>query len=432
MMKTEPAKPHEQLGVRRAIQAGMVARTLGLLMNIVAMPVAYSALGMAGFSIFLALVGLTQAISLTGLGISKAVAQRAAQNALSEDELAGNITTAAITSFLVSLATALIGALAIWVWAGASETDPAFRHDIAGAISIFALFVVVVGTLQTYIDLQSGLQRLWVVNVGRASGAFVSILLVFFLVPRFHSVSAALASVSIGYTLGALITLASVPSGLRRLQYPQSVEAFRQNALTLLQEGWPFILVQGVSIAFLNLPTFLVGLVSKDAGVVEFGIHARALLLIWSVTAIIANPVWPALRRLTHNGAQGQARTLLKRSATLSAGLILGAAIAFVIAGDWILKTWIGYVFSDYWPWRVTFPLALIAVLGNQFINNVLMGLGAVLRAGLSNSLYAAFGLVAGFAAMQFAGPSVFYGAVALAGFIPLVINTRYVIRYFW
>ena len=361
--------------------------------------------------------------------MTKAIAHRAAQHGPGAGSLVADLRIGFASSLLVSIGLAVVLATALHVWFGASPELAAYRDDLRVTVFILVAFVVLVGSGQIYVDLLAGLQRLWVVNVGRAFGALASIGLLYGLVPAYPSIAAAVFALLAGLALSIAMVIPAVPAPLRRPWPLPPWPEFCTGFTRLFREGWGFIFVQGASIAFLNLPPFFVAWVSGVEASVDFGIHARALVLIWSVTAIISNPVWPALRALSARGDKDEALRVIGRSSRMMAVMVLGAAVLFALFGDVLIRLWIGREITAYGLWRATFPAALVAILANQYLSNVLLGLGAVRRAAQTNAIFTGLSLTLGLAAAAFYAPAAFFGATAMVGLATVGVTAAFIRR---
>lgn len=410
-------------GVVAATATGLVARVLGLINNVVALPITLTVLGEVRFAAFVAITGLSQAIALSGLGVSKALAQQAAQVGSDDFDLRENTKIA----FLICLAFSVIIAggmsYAMLIWHESSDELSVNWDDFKATLVVFVIFVVLAGSFQVFADLQTGLLRMWVVNVCRAFGALATTILLVVVVPLIGSVWAAVLSVTLGYTIGLVLVYFSLPADLGNIRPFPSYHAVRLRAWRLIRGGVDFVFIQGFSILLLNLPPFLIVWSLGASASVDFGIHARALLLIWSLTAIVSNPTWPAVRRMMTAGSLTNAKVRIRNSA-IQVGLMAAvAALLFAAAGDKVILLWVGRPIADYSLWLPWFPLAVIAVSGNQLVNNVLMGLDRARWVALINGVYCVSTLVIGTqAANVFGGPG-FFAVTTLVGTAALFLN---------
>ena len=412
-------------GVKAATITGIVARTLGLVSNIIAIPIALSVLGEVRFAAFIAIIGLSQVIALSGLGVSKEIAHRAAAYGHGDPHLGRNIQVGLVIGFVSSTLLAAILSWIVLLWLMTEPELLEHQEDIRITVAFFAVYVVFVGTLQVFVDVQNGLLRMWIVNVWRAIGAFLTLLLVTFALPTIGTTWAAIFSFTFGFAVSVALTAVTIPAAVHwRLDW-LGIWKIAQLGRELLGRGAAFILIQGTSIALLNLPPILVAWQVGASDSVDFGIHCRALLLLWSVTAIVSNPTWPAIRWLLESGAVERVRNRIVRSATLVFGAASAAALLFALVGDHVIALWVGRDISNYGPWRFWFPAAVVVVLGNQLMNNVLLGLGQPRLVAFINGVYSLLSLVGGTLLAHWFGPEYFFAATVPLGLVALILQFR-------
>jgi O-antigen/teichoic acid export membrane protein len=404
--------------------SGGLARLAGLLLQVLAMPIVFRQLGQNGLGLFIALIGVVQLGSLAGLGSSKAVLHRAAAVGVAS-ALARDCTVSLLLAGVVALLLAIPLGIGLFNWLETAEIELQLGQAAALAILVTVLFVMM-AAFQLFIDLQMGWQRIWVVQLARAAGAMLALFGLAMLLPAHATVGTALALMGAGLLLAGLASWLATPVTFRReLLEIGPWPGFARRARELVVQGAPFLLVQGLAVAFLNLSPLVVALSTDVEQSVDFAIHARVLVLAWSLAAALVLPLWPSLRRMREEGDTIQMRQLLAQTGILVAGVALGFALAFAVAGAEIIALWIGHSIADYRGWALFVPLALAAVLANQFLGYALMGLGQVRLAALMTTLWCATALAVGPLASQRFGASAFFGVVAPVAALAALAQAR-------
>ena len=415
-------------GVMRLAHLGMLsgglARLAGLLLQVMAMPLVYRQLGQNGLGLFIALIGVVQLGSLAGLGSSKAVLHRAAAGQ-PDPHLARDCTISLHLAGVVALLLAIPLGIGLFVWLAANEAALQSSQSAALTMLVSACFIVT-AVFQLFIDLQTGWQRIWVVQLARAAGAMLALFSLAMLLPAHATVFTALALMGAGLLLvGPACCLATPNAFWRELRIFGHRPGFALRARELVIEGAPFLLVQGLVVAFLNLSPLVVALSTDVEHSADFAIHVRVVVLAWALAATVVLPLWPFLRRMREEGDTIQIRQLLAQTGLLVAGMALGFALVFAVAGSQIVALWVGHSISDYRGWAVYFPLALVAVLANQFLGYALLGLGQVRMAALITALRCTASLVLGPLASQRFGASAFFGVVAPVAALAALVQAR-------
>ncbi|MFK7793544.1 MAG: lipopolysaccharide biosynthesis protein [Devosiaceae bacterium] len=405
-----------------AIGSGGVARFCGLIANLVALPVTLTHLGQAQFSLFVVVLGLLQIATLSSLGAGKAVTQRAASGTALKD-LALDVQATLLVSLVMGLTVASMAGVGLAV---AVQRLP--YGVLAPGLLFFTLvgstfFIILLAVLQVWADVQMGLQQLWRINVARASAALFSTGLLVVFLPNLPSLPVAIFAIGSGALAGGILLYATCSPVLRVLILAEKPQSLVARSKHLLREGWPFLAVQGASLLFLCVLPLIVTLAVGAASAVDFSIHARVLVLLWSLGAVVANPMWPALRRLIALQDVAQTRALVLQAGCISALLAFGAGVTFALAGAELIKVWLGRTVPDYEAWALPFGATVIVVLANQFLSQMLMGMGAQRHAAWTNLTFCIAALTASCFCARLAGPHHVFTVIVVCGFLALLRN---------
>jgi O-antigen/teichoic acid export membrane protein len=370
--------------LRLSVFASLVSKVAGALAQLAVLPVALAGLGDIRFGAFAAITALGQWVSLMGLGVMPSLTRELAQargggNFPLERRLVGAGFWTSATLALVAL---LGGAVIVF------GTDPERLLGINAAVDIrevqYAMAASMVITAVAFLGglssaLRAGYQEYHVTGALTAVGNLIVLLAMIGLSQQPEPILAFVLAVQLpiaALLLGDLAWILVKRRYLLPLLLP-SLEALRfgelKGLLTTSGTAWA---VQLNNFLVNHASVVLVSLWFGATATAEFGAAMRGVLLANSILGLIVFPMVPAMADAWARGDRDWARTYGRRLVLTSFALAAVGGTAFAVAGNEIMRLWLGNSLSWSRATCVGFGVFFFAFSLN-FVNfNMLLALG--------------------------------------------------------
>ncbi len=379
-----PEESEVQASRRRAVIFGgasaATARAVGLVCNLMQVPLALVLLGQEGFGLWVTLQATIAFLAMLDFGLGyrlqNAIAGYAAASAWGEAR-AGLRTVLKVTLILAGglalLALAAGGKLWTTVF---GVDDPALR----AGVTRYLPWLVALGCLSLPANLglrvASGLQKNWLIGAVQAG---VSVLTL-----GFTAWCATPGTPPIIFLVGTVVlplvaNLALLAALWRRLprEAARPHAAHPRSGIAWIREGLPFFVPQLSATLRANLPSFILASAFGAAAVTPYNLVQRLLNMIAQPQSWLLEPLWPAYTDAASRGDIGWVRRALRLSVWGSIAGCLVPVVSALVWGPLFLRWWTGAatpsIATGLWCWMI---VAQAAQALTQPLTICLNGLG--------------------------------------------------------
>jgi len=352
--------------LRFAIIGSATSKTFGLLLQAVAIPLVYHALGQHSYELYLLLTAALTTLTLAQVGAGPGLTQGIAQaSAAQQHEREATLFNAAFR--LIGGAT-LIGGIVILAVIHLVPTESLFGAGFGTdrpAILVAANVCVAVFMAQMLFGIVdsalAGYQEQVFTSVGTAIANAISIGALIFVCRRAPTI---VNVVVVLYGIPTLAKVANLYVLLRRRRY--LIRGIFQSCAgsyrILMNVGLAFLIIQIGDLLEQNSGTYILAHLSSTAATNLFAITYKALVLGGAVVGIVTKPLWPAITdAIAHRdlGWVDRSYKKIRRVLTIYSCLL---AIGAIVGSEWFLR--------HIWHIEAAGNEPLFVLLGIYFIAN--------------------------------------------------------------
>ena len=352
----------------------LAVKCLALLVNLVVVRLALGARGKDQYGLWVAITSIVVWASLLDFGVLNGLV-----NAISEAH--GKNDRSAVIGYVSTAFYGLVGvsaALLIALGVAAARVDWGSLLSAAGVVpdrslqwSIVAAAAPIVASFPLSIvrQIYAGLQKAYVGNLFAAIGSLVTL-------------GATAAAVALKAGLPVLVlTLGIGPlvSGFVNLAYlwklempwiaPRVDRVSREAMARLLRSSVPLFLFQLGALLVNNTQPLLLAHLANLSAVADYSLLLRLSGFIVSLAVLSTSPFVPAFREAFERGDVGWVRVNFRRMVFLRVALVLGAGAFLLVAGNAVLRFWLGpsTVAFGMSIWMVGVTIIVFSAWGSAF-----------------------------------------------------------------
>jgi len=393
-------------GVRAALWAAALNKSVALVLQVVAVPLAVGALGIERFGIFLMLYGLAGWATLGNAGLGQALGQLLPRTGNDDGRKSELIGTAILLSSCGSFAI-LCGGILL-AYSGVPDlffpgVPPKLSNEISASLLVMLVLLSAHSMLATIEGAQIALLRSHVVIGFRLAGTVFAILSLFY---------AATLSPHIAAFVVALVGGPLLASFLHAIYFAKapSTKTYRLTNFALLHvrvlvyQGCAFLAISAASFITGHLCVAVLGFLTSPTEVVEFGLFIRLLVVAVSVVSVLTQPLLPAIVH-AHEGRDNYwLQRSLKRAFWFCLSIAILFAVAIGIGGSRILELWTGQPVHAPPVFNFLFGIYGLLVVLSHLAGTILAGMGHVGRLAAVTVIEAILMIVLGTALTLIAG----------------------------
>ncbi|WP_263409886.1 lipopolysaccharide biosynthesis protein [Terriglobus tenax] len=355
------------------------SKIAGALLQGLAIPLVYHALGPHDYALFLLLSAILSTITLTQLGAGPALSQSIAKSNAEEDHSAeaSAFASALIFAMVISLF-AGIGVLAVtrFIPVG-SLFGASFSVDqdvVVHTGAYVALIVVFLGMMGVIDSALSGYQEQVQTNFG-VCGSYLASALVLFVISRHHvTIVQVLLTLYLLPGAGRLINLVMLL--WRRPYLAGGFSKINKRTMKhIVHTGTAFWIIQASAVIEQHGGTYVMARFATPEMTAIFGVVYRAVDLVASVVGIVTQPLWPAFTDAAARQDSGWIHRTTQKVRRSLMGVASLLALALITCGAWGIK--------HIWHVDLDSQSSLIYVLGAYLVCNVWTHLHYVILMGL-------------------------------------------------
>jgi O-antigen/teichoic acid export membrane protein len=327
-----------------AAATGLVARLLSLIVQVVAVAIAFRVLGTAGFAVFVTISSLVSWLSLASLGVAPGLTLGIARASAHADRLAA----ARIFFGSLLLITTLSLVLALIAFSIAAAIVRRVPGDEGLAADATMTSAIMIGLVAAQLILaipeaaQLGLQSQHVTNVWAAVGSVATLLALTTLGSFVDSVAGFVVLSQVPQLLARLVNTLRFVLGHNYLLRPARPLHLRALLRPVLGSSVAFAAIQLASYISLQFGLLVLAGTSSAASVSLGGLILRGITLASGPVALLTVPAWPTVADATARGDVRWTRQLYRRVLAVAMTYACLAAIIGFVGSESAVQIWTG------------------------------------------------------------------------------------------
>ncbi len=434
-----PSSPSPSPALKRkrnlsfAVITSIISKVVNTSVQVLAMPIALHALGVARFGVYSTLAAAIGWLGLSSMGIGPGLTRKIAEAAAIKDTNKENQLISSTFFMMMGIVLPIITIAFLLVWYGnpilifGLKYRP-YLHEIRDSLSLLLILFAIRMLISIGEAAQMGYQEQYILNTWGALGNMLCLVSLFFITKYLPTVLGVILAVNGANTLARLLNYLILILKTRPYLRPR-VRSFRKTALKgVIGTGIAFSLVQLAGILSNDFSIIITGRIMGPVASAHVGIMMQAFYLGMGMVAMISQPLWPAIadaatrgeKQWIHKAYNRAMKTTMIYACTFGSIIgLFGKYLVFYWYGPKVVPTfWLHFLFGLYFILEVWFHMHYI----------FLMGLGSIKKASiliLSSSIFT----------LPLALVSVTYFGTAGAGFAlvfpPMILLTWTMSREF-
>lgn len=357
---------NRRIGLAVLSSMGSKATTIGL--QLLAIPVGVSALGLDRFGVFATLTALLAWVTICQVGIGPAltldIAGGAAHAARSAERK--YFSTAFFSMCIIAsaiLITFLILPHVISITDLLGRDYENFLPEVRTGMIALAILLALQMALSVTEAARTGYQEVHITNVCNMIGNGASCILVLVVASVWPTVAGMILAVYSGPLIASMLNAAWLVGWSRPYLWPDVRRFCKTYAGKLFRTGIPFSLIQISVFLSRELSLVILGRIDGPASVAEMSIMFRLILFAQGIIIMISQPWWPAIMEAAARNDFGWIRTSYRNILYLSLFYAAGIWIVFATGTGFLVSVWIGsdIVTTPYLPFFIGMYFALVA-----------------------------------------------------------------------
>ncbi len=329
---------------KKSLITSLAGKGISISAQLIAVPVAISALGVERFGVYAILTALLNWINMATMGISPSltvqiITAHADNDKKNETEV---FTTAFLFSAIVSITLIILIQSFIRV-IGVESLFGAKLHnhslELQEGLFVLSFFMAANIILSVIEAAQAGYQNQYLNNIFLSVGSLATILIIFLVVKNWPTIPNMILAVFGAPMLARIINLVNL---FRNHEY--LIPRFKNFKLPLLKvllsTGSTFLLTQLGSFLYQNATVYLVGRKLGATSAAHMSVMMLVLSLSGSLLIMLTQPLWPAIQDATTRGDYNWAKMTYNKILRNFVPYI--AVIAFIIStyGSYFVELW--------------------------------------------------------------------------------------------
>lgn len=330
------------------IASSAVSRGTAAIAPIVTVPIALTALGVAGYGAWSAALALTAFTSFADLGIGAGLMTRlSATMAVGNVVKSRRLVSSAYTALGAVVLTALLllwGSSFFVPWAAVVGGPASAADSNVGAIALVTLSGFILNVLAGMIvRVQYAAQEVARSNIWQASGNIAGI-------------AAVLLAASLGATGAGFVAVAAfVPilvaaanailffsRGKGRRISPSVRHFHLSTTRDLASIGFRYLVISIMMSVSLGVDSWIVAQTSSLSDVPDYAIPARVFAMVGTLVSVLTIPLWPTSAEALSSGDTGWVRRTARRMTIVTPAIVGLVSIAAVFAAPFAFHIWLG------------------------------------------------------------------------------------------
>lgn len=406
---TEATEPRSGFRVRRlrlAVGTSLMSKAMGLGVQLLAVPIAITALGVERFGIYTMLVSLLAWIDLGSFGMGPGLTRGMAVAWNRGDQLgeqryfsSGVVVLAVIALFLaLTFAAAfayLFGTHASLQRVFGPDGDE-YRSEICWAMVVIAVFFLSQLIFSIGERARSAFQEDYINNAINMVASLFSLVTMLAIARYWKTIEGFALAFFAALTMAKVLNTASLVVFSRPYLFPTRAAVDGATVRQLLSNGIPFWVMQAAVLVMQSLSLFLLGWIAGPKALAPFAVLFRLLQMLATGVTMLTQPLWPSITDASVRGDHDWIRQSYNRVRMYVLVYSLSAFVVFTVMGQMLLHFWLkGTVLVDR-SLIVVMAFYFVVWMWNTLHNSVFFGLGWLWQAAICMSLEGLIGVSLG------------------------------------
>lgn len=383
LMDHEAARAFRFRGIKRAVVSSLGSKVITVGVQLIAIPVAFDALGSTRFGIFLMITSVLGWMSLGRLGSTAWLTRGIAKAAAEHDRQleARFFSTAFFLLVGVNLAICSL-VIAVLNFAPATSLFGSQYADSAAEIVIAASILAVLTSVQTvgscFEAARAGHQKQYLTTLWYIGGSVVSIVAILLVARYWPTIPAIILAVTAPLAVASLCNGGVLIAHDRPDLRPSRARVDRQVAASLFRQGPAFLLIQAAGIVKVHFLLVIVGWVRGPEEAAQFGVIIRLFLIAAGLVTMITQPLWPAIVDSLTRGDRKWIRQSYVRAIILVVAYSAAVGTVLALGGNFIVTIWLGTDLGIPMALQWAMGLSFVFWMWAQLHESVLIGIGQI------------------------------------------------------
>jgi len=336
---------NRRMGLAVLSSVGSKATTICL--QLLAIPVGVSALGLERFGVFATLTAVLAWITICQIGIGPALTLDIAAGATHRDRSAERkyFSTAFFSMCSVAFAILIIFLILSYVISVPDLLGRDYENflpEIRTGMIVLAILLAAQMILSVTEAARTGYQEVHITNLCNMIGNGASCILVFVVASAWPKVAGLIFAVYSGPVIAGMLNSVWLVGWSRPYLWPDVRRFGKTYAVTLIRAGTAFALIQISVFLSRELSLVILGRFDGPASVAEMSIMFRLIFFAQGIIIMITQPWWPAIMEAASRNDFGWIRRSYRNMLYLSLSYAAGICIVFTAGTDFLVSAWIG------------------------------------------------------------------------------------------
>lgn len=389
--------------IKLAFKTSVLSKIAGLLVQVIAIPIAMRALGPERFGLYTMIAALMAWLDMgkfgLGPGLTRSLAEAWSHNNVEREQSV--FSTAFL--FLSSISALVIFAVGVFYYLGwdaqallsrDTKNIEKFPHELTISIFVIIFLILTQLVLSVFESARSAYQEDYKTNGFNVLGAIVTVATMFFIVGNGSSIYL------VAIVIYGSVVLAKLVNALFLINKDHSYLKLRSKFASLsilkglLAPSFAFLLVQVSTIILQSFSLYLLGRISNPSVLTPFALNLKALQLLSTGILMITTPLWPAIVEAKIKGDLSWIRGAYKKSVKYALAYSSVVCLMSIFLGERVISLWSGVSLSVDYVAMVVMSLYFVVWMWNHVHTIMCYGIGQIWTAGFILLIEAIFFLV--------------------------------------
>jgi O-antigen/teichoic acid export membrane protein len=328
-----------------AVLSSLTGKSVSIVSQLVALPLAIASLGIDRFGIYAMLVAVLNWMNLAGVAITPGLTVKiVSANSAGDHDLEARVFTTAFLFSLLVAASMFMGLQAVFQTIGfdilfGSAALP-YRNEVAFGLQFLAVFTSLSIVLSIVEAAQAGYQNQHINNLLVTLGSLLSIIAVFVVVRQQPTIPNLILSI-FGIPLIARALNVLHLFWHRCYLLPWRGRFSIDLLLKMITTGSAFLLTLFGTFLYQSFSIYWVGRELGSAAAAQMSVMMMVLNISGSILITVTQPLWPAIQDSVNRDDRAWVVSAYRRILHTLVPYIALAGLALVISGEYILGFWL-------------------------------------------------------------------------------------------
>jgi O-antigen/teichoic acid export membrane protein len=385
----DAAEPRSGFRLRRlqlAVGTSLISKTMGLAVQLLAVPIAVNALGAERFGIYTMLVSLLTWIDLGSFGIGPGLTRgmAVAWNAGDQSGEKRYFSSGIVILAAICLVLALVFVVAVAYFYDSDTSlqhffgpnGDTYRGEIRSAMIIIASFFLSQLLFSIGERARSAYQEDYINNAAYMIANLVSLVTMLVIAHYWQTIEGFALAVFAALSIAKGLNTALLICISRPYLFPRRADVDGATIRKLMSNGIPFWVIQASVLGIQTLSLFLLGWIAGPKVLAPFAILFRLLQLLATGVTMLTQPLWPSITDASVRGDHDWIRRSYLRATAYVVVYSLAVFLVFSLMGQTLLHFWLRGSVEVNRSLIVVMATYFIIWMWNNLHTSVFFGLG--------------------------------------------------------